>query len=342
MSFLVFGVFSAHVATAASCASFTRNLALGARGEDVRMLQQILNSDKATRVADEGVGSPGNESTYFGVKTKIAVIKFQNLYAEEVLTPAGLMSASGFVGVYSRAKFLALCSGKGSEIPPVSIVPPPTPTPIVPTPVNTPATTVAGALNPTVTAPSFFKTDQPVIMSLSTYMAPRGATVNILGLGLASTGNVVHLDSYLISNVNTGAGGTLSFTIPSDAPRGKHALWVSSANGDTNQSFFVVTDPSVAPPIVTGFTPKEGFFGTVVTVTGSGFLPLGNDVRISYGVIANIPSSDGKTLQFTVLPDMPGLKAGEDRPEFNVRVPYWFTVLNDNGVSSPSVFTMKV
>ncbi len=56
--------------------TFTRTLKLGSSGSDVKALQQYLNSHNVI-VSTVGAGSPGKETTLFGTKTKLAVIKFQ-------------------------------------------------------------------------------------------------------------------------------------------------------------------------------------------------------------------------------------------------------------------------
>ncbi len=84
--------------------TFSRNLSMGSKGNDVKCLQTILNSNSATRLTSLGQGSPGNETDYFGQITKSAVIKFQELYASEILHPVGLTSGNGFVGPSTRNK----------------------------------------------------------------------------------------------------------------------------------------------------------------------------------------------------------------------------------------------
>jgi len=65
-------------------------------------IQKFLNKYQDTQIAITGVGSPGNETDYFGALTKSAVIKFQQKYADEVLNSVGLYQATGYWGVSTR------------------------------------------------------------------------------------------------------------------------------------------------------------------------------------------------------------------------------------------------
>jgi hypothetical protein len=90
---------------------FNKNLKVGDKGGDVKNLQKILNTHFITLVAPDGPGSPGYETDYFGLKTKDAVIRFQDAYASEVLIPSGLYGGTGFVGFYTRKKLNELIEG---------------------------------------------------------------------------------------------------------------------------------------------------------------------------------------------------------------------------------------
>lgn len=88
--------------------TWSTTLRLGSSGEAVRELQRFLNSHPDTRVAVSGVGSPGNETTYFGPATAAAVSKFQTKYRADILTPSGLVVPTGVFGPASIAKANAL------------------------------------------------------------------------------------------------------------------------------------------------------------------------------------------------------------------------------------------
>ena len=98
---------------AAACSfTFNQNLSKGMTSNGVLHLQKVLNVSAITQIAQTGAGSPGNESTYFGSTTKDAVVIFQNIFANDILTSAGLTSGNGYVGAATRAKLNSLCAGQ--------------------------------------------------------------------------------------------------------------------------------------------------------------------------------------------------------------------------------------
>ena len=83
---------------------FERDLRAGMQGEDVLNLQKVLNSDLRTRLSETSeLGSPGQETDYFGLLTFEAVKKLQELCRDEILTPLDLDEPTGFVGPSTRA-----------------------------------------------------------------------------------------------------------------------------------------------------------------------------------------------------------------------------------------------
>lgn len=78
-------------------ANFKRTQTLGTVGADVKQLQIFLNTHGYV-VAANGAGSPGRETTVFGVATQKALIRFQEANANTILRPAGLKKGTGLLG----------------------------------------------------------------------------------------------------------------------------------------------------------------------------------------------------------------------------------------------------
>lgn len=98
---------AAQTSSSASVSSITRGLAVGDTGADVKTLQVILNSDPDTAIAQSGIGSPGRETTTYGLGTQRAVQKFQVKYGIAKPGSAGY----GYVGPATRAKLNTILSG---------------------------------------------------------------------------------------------------------------------------------------------------------------------------------------------------------------------------------------
>ena len=84
-------------------ASFTRTLRVGMTGEDVKRLQQLLNSDPDLQLTSSGIGSLGNETEYFGPMTRSAIQKFQVKYG---IVSSGDEQTTGYglIGPKTRTK----------------------------------------------------------------------------------------------------------------------------------------------------------------------------------------------------------------------------------------------
>jgi len=88
--------------------NFTRDLSVGSTGEDVRALQQFLNSRGFT-VATTGAGSPGNETTFFCFWTQSALARFQSAN--------NIFPANGFFDSVTRGRIMFLIVPATSVIP---------------------------------------------------------------------------------------------------------------------------------------------------------------------------------------------------------------------------------
>ncbi len=88
---------------------FNTSLSRGVSNLDVKRLQELLNSDPDTKVAENGAGSPGNETNYFGSLTERAVQKFQAKYG---VVSSGSPDTTGYgrMGPKTRSKLAEIFS----------------------------------------------------------------------------------------------------------------------------------------------------------------------------------------------------------------------------------------
>lgn len=351
---LSFGTYASAQVSAQN--TFTTNLSLGSSGAQVILLQQILNRDLATRIASTGPGSPGNETSYFGLLTKATVIRFQNKYASAILVPAGLTQGNGYVGFYTRAKLNAF-----SSTPLVAAVTPPAPT--IPA---APATTVndylakesekidiyagdtlimktqdriVAAINAAIAAgasstqaPSINVGDFPsvVIKTLIPEFGGSGARVSLSGNGITSASHVYFGSGYIIRAVSPDLSGGFSFTVP-PIPAGRYDLAVETNGAVSATRNFVVTDPKNPLVHIQSVTPAMISFNGTLTITGSDFSPGHNVVVTIYQKFTDVSSPDGRTLSVQFAPE--SLRVRAQFGNGSEKIPVYVSVVNDYGFS---------
>lgn len=81
--------------------TFTKQLNYGMKGPDVVALQHVLKNEGLFPESQSFTG-------FFGNLTMAGVVAFQDKYASEILTPAGLTQGTGIVGPYTLKKLNAL------------------------------------------------------------------------------------------------------------------------------------------------------------------------------------------------------------------------------------------
>lgn len=328
--------------------SFNRDLTLGSTGLDVMSLQIFLNRDLDTRLAVSGAGSPGQETKYFGSITKNAVIRFQEKYASEILTPLGLSRGTGYFGASTRAKIDSILDKEkhifnqteeieNKEIEQNFIEE---------------EKESNSEKSDTLSLGGEMYTDELMLTQPSRYSGQRGEKLKLYGFGFTDNNTVYFGDTVELKNVKAKSYDTIEIDIPLDLELGYHEIKIENEKGKTagSQVFFVVTDESSVEPRIDRVSPEKVSFGDEITIYGDGFDKSWNMVRTSFAVIEGIVSSDGKSLTFKVEPsydetdlenhDFLSAEINEEinLVEFEESTGPWeeevyFYVINDGGVS---------
>jgi|GEM_PF-1914273 peptidoglycan hydrolase-like protein with peptidoglycan-binding domain len=238
--------------------TFTANLFPGVSSPQVVALQKILNESPDTRIASAGPGSPGNETPYFGTLTKAAVIRFQQKYASQVLTPAGLTQATGFVGAYTRSllnAFAQIAAQKASAS--------------TAGPVTTPTTD-----SPPLVTASTTSTQSPGIATLDSYIA----AVNALGTKQGMSSNTLTtLDADLRQEMATSSNTVLQQffnqqqtmyekqQVSTDIMASPISALLQDLSQFTEETF--LPQKAYAQVLPTGWAPFGGFITFIVPCT---------------------------------------------------------------------------
>lgn len=312
--------------------TFYRDLKLGDSGMDVLALQKILNRSGII-IATTGPGSPENETSLFGAKTKNAVIRFQEQYRDEILSPSGLQRGTGYVGAKTRNLLLK----KHAELQ---------------------TTLQQNQTLPAVTSPTnstpFATSSTIMIYYPSAYESYPGKTVTLNGVGFTANGNILIFSKngkrvHSITNIASSTGTSLAFRVP-NLDNDRYDINLTNPNGTSRSMSFLVILDSASPrkvPRITSISPSSVEYGTPVTLYGENLVATENYLISNYGIVENATSSpDNTSITFTLKPfeDIPQIKAGT-APKQNVSIPVFVHLVNKNGVSdtkNPGTFTIQL
>lgn len=280
---------------------FTRSLRLGDAGDDVKALQEILNQDSRTQVAQFGAGSPGQETNRFGLLTKAAAVRFQELYASELLEPIGLRSGTGFIGARTLKKLNELAKG----IPGKSAV---TITSIAPSRAEAGAILTvtgigfgSGQVTTSMAGRTIAAVSDPTLPDTISFLVPADLPVGLYAVSLSTPNGISNELKVRVANSRLSGIG----------------------------------------PNISQLSPSRGGYGTTVNILGSGFATTPtNTLYVGYDKIENIASPDGKTISFTIPRIIPHINfRPEELAGVDAWLPFWVYVQNTNGESNSQLFT---
>lgn len=278
---VLFFVISFSFVEKTNAVSFTKDLKVGISDSEVMFLQKVLNEDGETLVSIEGPGSSGNETMYFGEKTKLAVIKFQQKYSSDILVPAGLSSGTGFVGSLTRKKLNDLFSGSVFE-----------------QTQNIPNTTQQNPINTTV----FTETSniQKITIAFANRVKGKsGDKITLFGSGFIGANSVFFGEiSGTVTEINP-QGNEIGVLVPSLA-NGDYKIKLFNGQSFSNSIDFNINNRMAGVPTIESVIPAVATIGDTVTIYGQNFSLTNNAVSTGFGSYSYLTSPDGNTISFIV------------------------------------------
>lgn len=277
--------------------NFYRNLKVGDVGQDVLELQKILNRDSETRVANSGPGSIGNETNYFGNLTKNALIKYQNKYRSEILTPVGLSYGTGYFGP-STIKHIKNSSGSGYESVSVSNSESTTVSPNSPT--DSPTNTTDQDNRPQIDLEKESRNNLTRLNSLELYFVSKkvfepGDELVVVGGNISPNSEIYFKNSLsekVVSSVDIDQN-FINFDAP-DLDSGEYKIYIKTNNFISNPLEVKIVD-DLNPPTISSVSPSVIGYGDKVTIKGSNFENQ-NEVMTSLG--SYVVNSNGSVIEF--------------------------------------------
>jgi hypothetical protein len=330
---------------ATGCVNIPSGLGLGAQSGDVSSLQRFLVSQNYPG------GGSWMVTGYFGAATQAALRNFQQQQG---------LPQSGSVDAATASAIARVSCGGVSVSYPISY---PVTYPTIPT------TYPSYYSYPSYL--SYYGTT-PTITSLSQNTGSPGTSVTVYGVGFDPYNNTVNFGGTQLSGIASNGNSltfTIPSSVYSYSPSGTAIqLTISNSRGTSNSVSFTVWGspytcgygysygcggcsypynggyygsyyqnnsycyPQTSTPSIAYLSPTSGGVGTTVVVYGSGFSASGNSVHFGPGVIANLLSSDGRTLSFTV----PSYLSGYGSQPVTLST-YQVSVVNAYGVQSNQV-----
>lgn len=285
--------------TSASVPSITRDLTVGAKGDDVKALQKYLNS-AGYKIAASGAGSPGKESTYFGSLTKAAVAAWQKAVK--------LSPAAGYFGAKSRAYLASVAAGT------VTVTPPATTTTGTTVPSgntlavevasdNPPAKTLGSgtAFNPALKVKLTAGSQDVKVTSITLQKGGFLANTNLNGVDILDSANVRH--GNVITSIN--ADNTIQILFSSNpvvvAAGKSETLLVRfnllSGNYNGTVSFSVQSASAVATAATTTISGTFPLSGLAMNIVNGGSSMASTSLDVLTGTGSSTLNVDAASLQ---------------------------------------------